>query len=121
MSQSGEVLFTENGIDVFTENGLDLFTEKRPNPIDVWYSHENKKDAGRPYESFPGSSAPRSVLRPNREETVFQKTPTCPGVQELRAGLPPDPVGLGGRGGALANPPSGDLKWSNSRLLNQMN
>ena len=47
MSQSGVDLFTENGLDLFTDNGLEFFTEKRPNPIDVWYSHENnKKDAG---------------------------------------------------------------------------
>ena len=63
MSQSGVALFTENGLDFVHINGLYCLTEKRPNPIiDVQYSHENKKDAGRPYESFPGSSAPRSLF-----------------------------------------------------------
>ena len=62
MQQKTSPAATEYGVDLFTENGLDLFTEKRPNPIDVWYYNENKKDAGRPYESFPGSSAPRSLF-----------------------------------------------------------
>ena len=39
---------TENGVDFFTGNGLDFLTEKRPNLIDVWYYHENKKRCGTP-------------------------------------------------------------------------
>ena len=53
---------SQSGVDLFTEIGLDFLIEKRPNPVDVWDSHENKKDAGRPYESFPGSGAPRSLF-----------------------------------------------------------
>ena len=49
-------------VRLFHRKWVGFFHRKRPNPIDVEYSHENKKDAGRPYESFPGSSAPRSLF-----------------------------------------------------------
>ena len=39
-----------------------FFSRKYRFPQISHLCHENKKDAGRPYESFPGSSTPRSLF-----------------------------------------------------------
>ena len=49
-------------VEFLTENGFDLFKEHLLIFDQIWHLHENKKDAGRPYDSFAGGIAPRSLF-----------------------------------------------------------